>query len=156
MAASVKPIPDECRGATPYLTCKGAAAALAFYEKAFGAKTLERIDMPGGLLGHAEVKIGDAMFMMADECEHSPMKSPQSLGGTSVSVYIYVQDVDALVAQAAAAGAQVIQAPEDKFYGDRSAMLRDPYGHLWGFASRKENLTFDEVRARAAKMFGGG
>lgn len=156
MGAKVKPIPDDSRGATPYLCCRGATDAIAFYVRAFGAKVLEKIEMPGGMIGHAELKIGDAMFMMADECEYAKVKSPKSLGGTSVAMYIYVEDVDALMAKALAAGAKVLQPIEDKFYGDRSVLLEDPAGHQWGFATRKENLTPDEIKRRAAALHGSG
>ena len=155
MGEKVNPIPDDNRFATPYLMCKGAATALAFYEKAYGARVLEKIEMPGGVIGHAEVKIGDAFFMLAEECPMNGLKSPETLGGTSVTIHIYVEDVDALLARAVAAGAKVIQPIEDKFYGDRSVMLQDPCGHLWGFASRKENLTFDEIKKRSAALYGG-
>jgi len=157
MGDRVNPIPEEYRGATPYIICKGAAEAIEFYQKAFGAKEMFRMGAPGGTIGHAEIKIGEhAIVMLADEHPEMDARSPQTVGGTSTSIYIYVADVDALARQAEAAGAKLLRPVADQFYGDRSVHLEDPFGHRWGFATRKENLSIDEINARAAEKFGGG
>ncbi|TMA93834.1 MAG: VOC family protein [Deltaproteobacteria bacterium] len=150
MAAKVKSIPDEYRGATPYLCVKGAATAIDFYKNAFGAREVMRIAMDEGKIGHAELRVGDAPFMLADEFPEMNFRSPQSIGGTPVNVLIYVDDVDALVKRAESAGAKVLRQPEDQFYGDRMATLEDPYGHSWSFATHIEDVSPDEMRKRAA------
>ncbi len=172
MAGKVEPIPKDYRGATPYLIIRGAAAAIEFYKKAFGATEFFRMDGPGGRIRHAEIRIADrAIIMLADEvleehgagsaeegragaARHSP--SPQSLGGTRVSIYIYVEDVDALAQRAAAAGAKIKRPVADQFYGDRSVHLEDPFGHSWFFATHVEDLTSEELAKRAAANAGGG
>lgn len=157
MAGSVQKIPDAYRGATPYLICKGAAQAIDFYKQAFGATELFRLGAPGGAIGHAEIRIGkDAIVMLADECPDMGAKGPQSIGGTPVRMYVYVEDVDALARQAAAAGAKVIRPVADQFYGDRSVMLEDPFGHQWGFATHVEDVSPEEIDRRAAALFSGG
>jgi PhnB protein len=156
MAGNVKPIPDAYRAATPYLICKGAGQAIEFYKKAFGAVELYRLEAPGGQIGHAEIRIGkDAIIMLADECPQMGARSPQTLGGTAVSVYVYVEDVDALVRQAAAAGATIRRPVENQFYGDRSVHLEDPFGDSWGFATHIEDVSPEEIGRRAAAKFGG-
>jgi PhnB protein len=150
MAAKVKSIPDEYRGATPYLCVKGAATAIDFYKNAFGAREVMRVPMGEGKIGHAELRVGDAPFMLADEFPEMNFRSPQSIGGTPVNVLIYVDDVDALVKRAESAGAKVLRQPEDQFYGDRMATLEDPYGHSWSFATHIEDVSPDEMRKRAA------
>jgi PhnB protein len=150
MAAKVKSIPDEYRGATPYLCVNGAATAIDFYKNAFGAREVMRIAMSEGKIGHAELRVGDAPFMLADEFPEMNFRSPQSIGGTPVNVLIYVDDVDALVKRAESAGAKVLRQPEDQFYGDRMATLEDPYGHSWSFATHIEDVSPDEMRKRAA------
>ena len=158
MAGKVKPIPEGFEGATPYLIVKGAANALDFYNKAFGATEIMRIPAHGGKVGHAEIKIGNAIIMLADEFPEMNHRSPQSLGGTPVSILVYVQDVDAFVTRAAAAGAKVVMQVETKFYGDRSGSLEDPFGHQWHFATHVEDVPPDEMAKRAeafAKQQGG-
>ena len=158
MAGKVKPIPEGFEGATPYLIVKGAANALDFYKKAFGATEIMRIPAPGGKVGHAEIKIGNAIIMLADEFPEMNHRSPQSLGGTPVSILVYVQDVDAFVKRAVAAGAKVVMPVETKFYGDRSGSLEDPFGHQWHFATHVEDVPPDEMAKRAeafAKQQGG-
>jgi PhnB protein len=150
MAAKVKSIPDEYRGATPYLCVRGAATAIDFYKNAFGAREVMRIAMDKGKIGHAELRVGDAPFMLADEFPEMNFRSPQSIGGTPVNVLIYVDDVDSLVKRAESAGAKVLRQPEDQFYGDRMATLEDPYGHSWSFATHIEDVSPDEMRKRAA------
>ncbi len=149
---SVKPIPDGFHGATPYLCCRDAARALEFYGKAFGATEVMRLADPSGKIGHAEIKIGNAVLMLADEHPDFGVMSPQSIGGTAVTIHLYVPDVDALVRQAAAAGATVQRPPTDEFYGDRSATLSDPFGHRWMFATHKEDVSPAELGKRYAAM----
>ncbi|UVT19856.1 MAG: VOC family protein [Nitrospira sp.] len=149
MAAKVNAIPAGYEGATPYLIINDAARALEFYGKAFGASEIMRIPTPDGKVGHAEIKIETAIVMLADEFPDMNCKSPHSLGGSPVSIMVYVQDVDAFVKRAVAAGAKVINPVEDKFYGDRSGSLEDPFGHHWHFATHVEDVPPDEMAKRA-------
>ena len=149
MATAVKPIPDGYHTVTPYLIIKGAADALEFYKKAFGATELFRMEH-GGKIGHAEIKIGDSPIMLADEYPEMGYKSPQSLGGTPVSILLYVEDVDTLFTQAIGAGAVEQKALQDQFYGDRSGTLADPFGHVWTIATHKEDVTPEEMDKRMA------
>ena len=149
MAGKVKSIPDEYRGATPYLCVKGAGAAIEFYKKAFGAREVMRIPM-GDKIGHAELRVGDAPFMLADEFPEMNFRSPQALGGTPVNILIYVDNVDDLAKRAEGAGAKVLRQPADQFYGDRMATLEDPYGHSWSFATHIEDVSPEEMHKRAA------
>ncbi len=151
-----KPIPDGYEGATPYLCCKDAANALEFYKTAFGAKELMRMPMPDGKVGHAEIQIGGARIMLADEFPDWGCLSPSSIGGSATSVMIYFEDVDAVVERAVAGGAKVLQPVTDQFYGDRSCKLEDPSGHTWMFATHKEDVDPDELKRRADAMFSGG
>lgn len=155
MAKPVKAIPDDFPGATPYLSIKGAASAIDFYTKAFGATEIMRLGMPDGRIGHADLRIGAATIMLADEFPEMGFHGPQSLGGTPVAIHLYVEDVDALAKQAIAAGAKLESPVKDEFYGDRVARLNDPYGHRWMFATRKEDVSPEEMRRRAAALFGG-
>jgi PhnB protein len=148
MTSQVKPIPDGFHGATPYLCCKGAAGAIEFYQRAFGATEVMRMAEPSGRVGHAEIRIGDAIVMLADEYPDFGVRSPASIGGTPVTIHIYVSDVDALVSRATAAGATLQRPPTDEFYGDRSATLTDPYGHRWMFATHREDVSPEELRRR--------
>jgi len=150
MAAKVKPIPDEYRGATPYLSVPDGERALNFYKQAFGAREVMRVPMAGGKIGHAEIRIGDAPIMLADENPEMNCRSPQSLGGTPVNILVYVNDVDRVVRQAQAAGAKVVRPATDQFYGDRMAMLEDPFGHSWSFATHIEDVAPEEMQKRAA------
>jgi PhnB protein len=152
MAAQVKPIPDDYPVVTPYLTLENAAEALAFYQKAFGATERMRIADPSGAIMHAEIEIGGHAIMLAEECpQQAATRNPRKLGGSGVGLYIYVEDVDAIVSRAAVAGAEVISSPKDQFYGDRSSTLRDPYGHIWYIATRIENVSPEETARRAAE-----
>ena len=146
------PIPAGAEGATPYLYIRGAAKALDFYKRAFGAKELMRMDGPNGSVGHAEIAMGKAHVMLADENPAMNALSPDALGGTAVSMYVYVEDVDAFFRRAVAAGATVLKPVADQFYGDRSCFLKDPFGHQWGFASHVEDVTREEMERRAAAM----
>jgi len=129
---------------------KDGARAIEFYKKAFGAREVIRIPRQGGKLGHAEVRIGEAPILLRDEIPEMNFRSPQSVGGTPVQILIYVNDVDALVKQAEAAGAKVISPTTEQFHGDRMAVLEDPFGHSWFFATRIEDFSPEEMKKRAA------
>lgn len=154
--SEVAPIPPDRRAATPYLCCRDAAQALDFYKNAFGAEETLRIADPSGRIMHAEFRIGDGGFMLSDEFPDYGALSPAHYGGSPVTLSLYVADVDTFVARAVAAGAVLQRPVEDQFYGDRGGKLQDPYGHLWWFASRRENLSAAELQARAQALFGGG
>jgi PhnB protein len=155
MASKVKPIPDGYNTITPYLSIKGAAEAIEFYRKAFGATEVMRMAQPDGRVGHAELKIGDSKFMLADEFPDMDLRGPHSLGGTPVHLHMYVEDVDAVVDRALAAGAKLARPVQDQFYGDRSGSVTDPYGHVWHVATHKEDLSMEEMRRRAAAQHKG-
>lgn len=144
-----KPIPDGYHSVTPYLIIQGAADALEFYKRAFGATELFRMPAPGGKIGHAEIKIGDSAIMLADEFPEMGARSPKSLGGAGVSLMIYVERVDEVFKQALKAGAKEVQPLENKFYGDRSGTLQDPFGHVWTISTHVEDVSTEEVRRRA-------
>jgi PhnB protein len=141
---------------TPYIIVKNAQAAIAFYEKAFGAKEEYRIPNPDGTIGHAELVIGAGRLMLADESAAFGALSPASIGGTPVKLHLYVADADATIARAEKEGATVLRPAQDQFYGDRSGMIADPFGHQWFLGTQKETLTPDEMRERYAQSFGGG
>jgi PhnB protein len=149
----VKPIPDGYHSVTPYLSIAGAAKAIDFYKRAFGAAELFRLVAPNGTIGHAEIKIGDSAIMLADPCEQGLFRNPQSLGGSSIGLHIYVADVDSMFAQAVAAGATAVRPVQDQFYGDRTGTLEDPFGHVWFLATHKEDLTPEEINKRAEALF---
>lgn len=146
---AVSPIPAGYHSVTPYLMVKGAAAALDFYQRAFGARETARFPEPDGRIGHAEMRVGDSTVMLADEFPEMNMQGPQSRGGTTVSLLLYVEDVDTAFPRALAAGATEVRPLQDQFYGDRSGTLTDPYGHLWTLATHKEDLTPEELKQRA-------
>ena len=146
---AVKPIPEGYHTATPYLIIKDAADAIEFYKRAFGAIELFRFPAPEGKIGHAEIKIGDSPIMLADEYPDMGYKSPKALGGSPVSLMIYVEDVDTVFNQALAAGASVKEALTDKFYGDRTGTLVDPFGHIWHVSTHKEDVSLEEMERRA-------
>lgn len=152
----VEPIPAAYPGVTPYLIVRGAARALDFYAKAFGAKELARFPAPDGKIAHAEIRIGDGVCMLADELPEQGYRSPDTLGGSSVSLLFYVTDVDALFARAAGAGGVVQRPPQDQFYGDRTATIVDPFGHTWTIATHVEDVSREEMRLRMAAMESGG
>lgn len=152
----VKPIPEGYHSVTPYLIVRGGAEAIEFYKKAFGANELFRMDAPGGKIGHAEIRIGDSPIMLADEYPDMGYNGPQSLGGSPVSLMIYVEDVDAIFNQAVSAGATIKEALQDKFYGDRMGTVVDPYGHIWHVATHKEDVSPEEMERRAKAAHGGG
>jgi len=153
MASEVKPIPDGCEGAAPYLCVNDASAAIEFYKKAFGAMEVYRLTEPSGKIGHAEIRIGRAVIMLADEYLEYGHRSPQSLGGTPVKIHLYVEDADSVVSQAYDAGAKILHPVKDEFYGDRGGKLEDPFGHVWLIATRKEGVATDEIQKRFAAFF---
>lgn len=150
MINKVNPIPDEYRGATPYLIVKGAARAIEYYKNAFGAREVMRIEQPDGRIGHAELRIGAAPIMLADEFAEMNLLSAASLGGTPVNILVYVEDVDAFVRRATAEGAKLLRPVADQFYGDRLGVLKDPFDHSWSFATHIEDVSIDEMKKRAA------
>ena len=153
MANEVNPIPDDCATAAPYLCVNDAAAAIVFYKKAFGATEIYRLTEPGGKIGHAEIRIGRAVVILAGEYPDFGHRSPRSLGGTAVKIHLYVEDVDALVSSAYDAGAKILQPVKDEFYGARSGKLEDPFGHVWIIATRKHNVPTEEIQAQFAAFF---
>jgi PhnB protein len=144
----IQPIPEDCRAPTPYLVVDDAARALEFYRDAFGAEETMRLGYPDGRIGHAEIRIGAGRIMLADEHPEVDCLGPRSLGGSPTGLVLYVADVDAAIARAVAAGAQLKCAVRDEFYGDRVGDLVDPFGHRWTLASRIEEVSADEVRRR--------
>ena len=145
----VSPIPEGYHSVTPYLVMKNAAAAIEFYKKAFGAVELLRMAAPGGKIGHAEIKIGDSPVMLADEYPDMGFKGPESLGGTPVSLMVYVDDVDKIFPQAIAAGGKEVRPLQNQFYGDRSGTLTDPFGHVWTIGTHVEDVSEEELAERA-------
>lgn len=151
---AVRPIPEGYHSITPYLIIKGAAQAIEFYKKAFGAKETFRMEDPKSKkVGHAELRIGDSAIMLADECPDMGYRSPESYGGTPVSIHLYVESVDAVVEQAVRSGAKVERPVKDEFYGDRTGTLRDPFGHVWSVATHKEDISPGEMKRRAETVF---
>ena len=148
----MRPIPAGYHSVTPYLSVRGAAQAIEFYKKAFGAKEIMRMPGPDGKVGHAEVRIGDSRVMLADEYEAMAFLSPQARGGTTVNIHLYVHDVDAIVARATAAGGKLVRPVQDQFYGDRTGSIEDPFGHVWHVATHKEDLSMAELKRRAEQM----
>ena len=150
MTAAVKAIPEGYHTVTPYLILSGAGDAIAFYKKALGAEEVMRMADPGGKIHHAEIKIGDSRIMLADEHPELQALSPKTVGGSPVSIHLYVADVDAAVERAVTAGAKLIRPVADHFYGDRVGGIEDPFGYRWFIATHKEDLTMDDIRRRAA------
>jgi PhnB protein len=155
MASKVKPIPEGYHTVTPYLSIKGASDAIAFYKKAFGAEELVRMPMPDGRVGHAELQIGDSRLMLADEMPEmgdASTKSPRTLGGSTTGICLYVPDVDSLYKRAVDAGAKAKRPLTDQFYGDRSAVVEDPFGHIWTLATHIEDVSPEEMKKRMAAL----
>lgn len=150
---SVKAKPDGYHSLTPYLSIHGAAEAIDFYKQALGATERFRLTMPDGRIGHAEIVIGDSALMLSDPCDQGILSGSQALPGAAVALHLYVDDVDAQFARAIEAGAKVLMPVQDQFYGDRSGTLRDPFGHVWYLATRRENLSPEEIGQRAKAAF---
>ena len=153
--ATVKPIPDGYPRVTPYLHVDGASKAIEFYRTVFGAKERMRMAGPDGRIGHAELEIGNSMIMVADEHPDMNIRGPKSVGGTPVTVLVYVEDVDRAFERALKAGAKELRPVENQFYGDRSGQFEDPFGHHWNVATHVEDVPPDEMAKRAAKTMGG-
>lgn len=149
---AVQPIPPGYHTVTPYLIVQGAARAIEFYKRAFGAAELFRFPGPNDRIAHAEIKIGDSPIMLADEFPEMGVRGPKTIGGTPVTICLYVEDVDTRFNQAVAAGAKVVRPLVDQFYGDRSGTLEDPFGHVWTLATHKEDVSPEEMQRRAAAM----
>ncbi|NLD70146.1 MAG: VOC family protein [Limnobacter sp.] len=153
-----KAVPEGYHSVNVYLCVDGAARALDFYKAAFGATETMRIDQPDGRIGHAEIRIGDSTVMLSDEFPEMGATGPKSLGGSPVMLHVYVADADATVAAAVAAGATLVRPVADQFYGDRGGLVVDPFGHKWWVATRKEELSAEEIveRAKANRGTGSG
>lgn len=153
MVSKVTPIPEYLHSVTPYLCIKNAASAIQFYTRAFGAVESARLTDSSGKIGHAEIKIGNSHIMLSDEFPEMGFHSPQSLGGSPVMLHLYVEDADALTAQAVATGAKLVREVENQFYGDRSGSIEDPFGHVWTIATHVEDVAFEEIQKRFADLY---
>jgi PhnB protein len=152
MPAKVKAQPDQYHTITPYLTIKGAPAAIDFYKKAFGATEIFRMAQPDGRVGHAEIKIGDSTIMLSDEVPEMDVVSPTTVGHTTVALLVYVDDADKTFSTAVSLGAKVNKPMMDQFYGDRSGTVIDPFGHKWTVATHKEDVSPEEMEKRIAAL----
>ena len=152
--SKVPHIPKGYSTVTPYLVIKGASQAIEYYKKVFGATEIMRMPGPNGTVGHAELKIGDSMIMLADENPSMGQghMSATTVGGSPISLYVYLKDVDKVFERAVAEGAKVLKPVQDQFYGDRSGFLQDPFGHLWGVATHVEDVSADEMKKRMQKL----
>jgi PhnB protein len=146
---AVQPIPEGYSTISPYLAVDDAAEAIEYYKKAFGAEETERMEAPDGKIGHAELKIGDSHVMLSDPFPQASTTPPKELGGTSASIFMYVEDVDAVVQKAVDAGATVTMEVEDQFWGDRFGSIKDPFGHSWSIATHVEDVAPEEMADRA-------
>jgi PhnB protein len=151
--STFKPIPKGEHAVTPYLAVKGADSAIQFYQRVFGAKEIGRLLMPGGVIGHAELQIGDSKIMLAEENLDWGNKSPATLGGTPVTIALYVDDVDATYQCALDAGATAIMPVKDEFYGLRVGVFYDPFGHKWHIMTHIEDVSFEEMQKRCDALF---
>jgi PhnB protein len=151
-STTVKPIPEGMHSLTPHIVCAGAADAIAFYKSAFGATELSRMPGPEGKLMHAAVRIGDSTLMLVDEAPEWKCFGPKALGGSSVTLHLYVQDVDAAMARATAAGATLIMPATDMFWGDRYGQVEDPFGHRWSIATHQRDMTPEEMHKAMMAM----
>ena len=145
---ATQPIPEGYSTISPYLAVDDAAEAIEYYKKAFGAEETERMEAPDGKIGHAELKIGDSHVMLSDPFPQASTTPPKELGGTSASIFMYVEDVDAVVQKAVDAGATVTMEVADQFWGDRFGSITDPFGHNWSIATHIEDLTPEEIEER--------
>jgi PhnB protein len=152
---AVNPVPEGMHTVSPYLAVDDAAAAIEFYGRAFGAKELSRMPAPDGTIAHASIQIGDSIIMLADPFPQATARSPKELGGTSIALFMYVEDIDAVFKQAVDAGATPAMEPDDMFWGDRLAQVGDPFGHSWQIATHKEDLSDEEVAERGRKFMAG-
>jgi PhnB protein len=152
VAKKVQAVPKGYSSVTPYLAIQGAAAAIDFYRKVFGAMELMRMPGPAGTLGHVEIKVGDSKVMLADESAQMNFRSPKAHGGTPVHIHLYVKDVDATVAKAVAAGAKMMREVQDMFYGDRTAAIEDPFGHFWHVSTHIRDVSMKEMKRAAEEM----
>ena len=152
----VNAVPDGYSNVTPYLIVANGSGAIDFYKRIFGASEVMRIPGPGGRVGHAELRIGNSIIILADEHPQVGARSPQSIGGSPVSFLLYVDQVDVVTQKAEAAGAKILRAPKDQFYGDRTATLTDPFGHQWTVATHVEDVAPEEMQKRAAAAAGQG
>jgi PhnB protein len=152
--ANVKPIPDGYPRVTPYLVVDGASAAIDFYSKVLGATERMRMPAPGDRIGHAELEIGDSIIMLADEHPEMGIRGPKAIGGTPVTIHVYVDDVDGVFELAVKEGATATSQVENQFYGDRSGQFEDPFGHRWSIATRVEEVPPDEMEKRASEAMG--
>ena len=154
MSESPKTIPEGYHSINTYLVVKNADRAIEFYKKALGAEERFRLHGPDGkTIMHADLKIGDSVFMLTEESKEMKALSPESIGGSPVTMYVYVKDVDSIFNQAVSEGATVLKPVSDQFYGDRSGYLRDPFGHLWSIATHKKDLSPDELRKAGEAFF---
>ena len=149
---SVKPIPDGYHTVTPYLIVKGAAEAIEFYKRVFDATELLRVPGPGGVLMHAEIKIGDSIIMLADECPQMDALGPKTIGGSPVGLMLYLPNVDEVFHRAIAAGAKELRPLQNQFYGDRSGTVEDPFGHKWTISTHIEDVSSEEIERRLSAM----
>ena len=152
MAGKVKPIPENYHRVTPYLVVDGAAEAIDFYSRVFGATEVMRMPAPGNKIGHAEIKVGDSVVMLADAVAGMGHKSPKTLGGSPVSLLLYVEDTDTTVKPAVENGAKLSRPVEDQFYGDRMGTVEDPFGHVWHVATHVEDVSPEEMKRRMESM----
>ncbi|MGH9583007.1 MAG: VOC family protein [Bryobacteraceae bacterium] len=152
--AKVKPIPEGYHSITPYLFIRGAARAIDFYKNVFGAKEKMRMAGPDGKVGHAELQVGDSVVMLADENPQSQAKSPETLGGSTNSLLLYLENVDSVVENAVKSGAKMLRPVADQFYGDRMGTILDPFGQMWSVATHIEDVSPEEMQKRMAKASG--
>jgi len=153
MPKSVKPIPSDYSQVTPLLVVRNAAKAIEFYKRVFGATEVIRIEDPSGKVGHADLMIGKAHIMLSDEFPDMDSQGPEFYGGSPVAISLYVEDVDEVATRAVLEGAKLAKPVEDQFYGDRAGRITDPFGHTWWIGSRKENVSPEEAKRRAAEMY---
>jgi PhnB protein len=151
--SEVKAIPEQHKAAIPYLTIAGASAAIDWYKKAFGAREIMRFET-GGSIGHAEIAIGEARVFLSDEYPDFGVRGPKTIGGTPVTIHVYVEDIDAFAPRVVDAGAKVLRPVETHFHGDRGGKFEDPFGHHWWISTHLEDVSIEEMHRRAKELFG--